>query len=90
MARKTRRRGKGGKRVRGTRRVIRVRRGRISRGGNRRYNNEGGISLDEALASAKNMGAQALAEAKEFGSQATAFGSQAMIRAREIASQRLA
>ena len=92
MARKTRRRGKGGKGVRGTSRVRRVRRvirGRISRGRNRRYNSEGGISLDETLREARAFGTRTLEQASTLantlGSQASALGS----RVTAIGSQKL-
>lgn len=80
MARKTRRRGK---RVRATRRVRRIGRVRRSRGGSRRYNNEGGgpfPTLDEVLAKARTLGQEAFTEAKTLGSQVSTLGSNTLSR----------
>lgn len=75
MARKTRRRGKGGKRVRGTRRIGRIGRVRRSRGGSRRYNNEGGNPFSEIVAQVKNFRTEVGELGRNAYTQASAIGS---------------
>jgi hypothetical protein len=79
MARKTRRRGK---RVRATRRVRRIGRVRRSRGGSRRYNNEGGVlpTLEELGSQVKNIG-------KELGDFGTEAYTKAYTKAQEFTNR---